>query len=296
LNYFEFHIGDYLKDTAHLEPVEHGILFRLLTVYYTREGPIPVAEAARLIGVRTKEERKALAAVVAEFFTQDAEHLRQSRCDREISRYQDKQRKASASANARWNKQPTQSARNANAYARAMRTHSEGNAPSNQTPVTNIQGAPVEHQQHGDQFGPDGPARAGSVPSATDTAADAMTAAGLTDVSRGNPKLRQLIEADVSVVELAEAATEAVKRGSGFAWALARVEGQRRDAASKLPIPKGKGASRDPDSRAAVEADGERLGLGKWQQLDRQGNTVTWQAYADRVRAARAAESDEVHQ
>jgi len=296
LNYFEFHIGDYLKDTAHLEPVEHGVLCRLLMVYYTREGPIPVADAARLIGVRSKEERKALAAVLAEFFTQDGEHLRQARCDREISRYQDKQRKASASANARWNKQPTQSARNANAGARAMRTHSEGNAPSNQTPVTSIQGEHVEHQQHGDQVGPAGPARAGSDPSPVDTAAEAMRAAGLTDVSRGHPTLRKLIDAGVSVVELADAAAEAVKRRSGFAWALARVEGQRRDAANKPPLPGRPSASRDPDSRAAIEAEGVRLGLGKWVQLDGQGRTITWQSYADQVRAARMREAEEVHQ
>jgi uncharacterized protein YdaU (DUF1376 family) len=289
MNYFELHIGDHLKATAHLDLLEHGVYFRLLTVYYAREAPIPTAEAGRLIGVRTKEEKKALTAVLSEFFRDEDGHLHQSRCDREISRYQDKQRKASASANARWNNPQTQSARNAKAGARAMRTHTECNAPNHQTPNTSIQGAPVEHHQHGDQFGPDGPARAGSVPSATDAAADAMTAAGLTDVSRGNPKLRQLIEADVSVVELAEAATEAVKRGSGFAWALARVEGQRRDAASKGPVPKARTASRDPDSRAAIEADGIHFGLGAWQQIDSQGRTVPWVDYADQVKARRRA-------
>jgi hypothetical protein len=48
VNYYERHIGDYLKDTAHLSLLEHGIYTRLLDVYYTRECPIPKAEVSRL--------------------------------------------------------------------------------------------------------------------------------------------------------------------------------------------------------------------------------------------------------
>ncbi len=137
MNYYERHIGDYLKDTAHLSLLEHGIYGRLLDVYYTREGPLPAGQVERLIGVRSKEERAALSAVLAEFFKADGETLAHSRCDREIARYQDKQAKAKRSAEARWNERTAHTERNAN----AMRTHSEGNAlqtpvTSNQTPVT----------------------------------------------------------------------------------------------------------------------------------------------------------------
>ena len=48
MNYYERHIGDYLKDTAHLSLLEHGVYSRLLDVYYTRESPIPAADAERL--------------------------------------------------------------------------------------------------------------------------------------------------------------------------------------------------------------------------------------------------------
>lgn len=136
MNYYERHIGDYLKDTAHLSLLEHGVYGRLLDVYYSREGAIPVEQAERLIGARSKEERAALAAVLDEFFTVDAGALRHERCERELARFRDKQRKASASANARWNKQPEHTERTAD----AMRTHTERNADgmlpvtSNQTP------------------------------------------------------------------------------------------------------------------------------------------------------------------
>lgn len=91
MNYYERHIGDYLKDTSHLSLLEHGIYGRLLDVYYTREGAIPDAQAARLIGARSKEEREALSAVLSEFFELIDGHWHQGRCDAEIEEYQSKQ-------------------------------------------------------------------------------------------------------------------------------------------------------------------------------------------------------------
>lgn len=132
INYYERHIGDYLKDTAHLSLLEHGIYGRLLDIYYTREEPIPEAQVMRLVGARSPEECSAVRDVLNEFFTRDGDLWRHTRCDKELSKYQDKQRKAKASADARWSKDKAHTERNAN----AMRTHCEGNAPSNQTPVT----------------------------------------------------------------------------------------------------------------------------------------------------------------
>lgn len=319
MNYYERHIGDYLKDTAHLSLLEHGVYGRLLDVYYTREAPIPAAQVERLSGVRTKEERDALRNVLDEFFTVDGDLLRHGRCDREIDRYQEKQRKAAASANARWKKGQPQTERNANAGANAMRTHMrthcDGNAPNHQTPDTSNQESsePSGHQQRGGPpVGPAGPARAGFAdPAGADPAvsglspdhaaadpaqqaAQAMQAVGLADVSASHPRLVALVAAGITASELAEAARSAVKAGRGFPWALARAEGQRRDAASAADLPPAPppGPPIDPDSRAAIEADGERLGLGRWQQLDRHGRTVPWSTYADRVRQARASQAD----
>lgn len=306
MNYYEHHIGDYLRDTAHLSLLEHGIYRRLMDVYYTREEPIPAQQAARLVGARAPEEQEALKLVLDEFFTLDADAnaYRHSRCDREIEAFQAKQRKASASASSRWKRQkpdatdmPPVSERNAN----AMRTHSEriANAvrteciPNHQTPDTNIKRAHVEHQQAPPEppDGPDGPARTpveGQKPPG-DAAAAAMRAAGLADASATHPQLLAALAQGMTVPELASAAADAAARGKGFPWALARAQGRRADAAALavLPAPPPGGAA-DPDSRAAIEADGERLGLGRWEQLDAAGNTVLWTAYAARVKARRA--------
>ena len=88
MNFYKRHVGDYLRDTAHLSLLEHGIYTRLLDVYYTRECAIPEDQAARLIGARSKDEREAVERVLEEFFTLQSHGWVQSRCEREIEAHQ----------------------------------------------------------------------------------------------------------------------------------------------------------------------------------------------------------------
>lgn len=46
MNFYKRHIGDYIKDAAHLSLLEHGVYARLMDVYYTREAGIPDGQAA----------------------------------------------------------------------------------------------------------------------------------------------------------------------------------------------------------------------------------------------------------
>ena len=151
MNYYERHIGDYLRDTAHLSMVEDCAYRRLLDAYYIRERPLPadLRECCKLSRAASKVERDAVAYVLREFFKLGDDGHHQPRADAEIARFKDKQRKAKASADARW----AHTERNANASPNAMRTHSERNAdgmhrapvPSPQSPVpkkTNTPPAP----------------------------------------------------------------------------------------------------------------------------------------------------------
>lgn len=228
MNYYENHIGDYLKDTAHLSLLEHGVYKRLMDVYYTRETPLP-DDVARLIGARSKDEKTALASVLQEFFVKHADGYHQTRCDAEIARYQDKQAKAKRSAEARWGASRAQSDGNANASADGMRTHSEGNAL--QAPDTNNQTPDTKHQEH---------AQAPTV--STGDACKAMKAAGLAEVNPSNPRLMALLQAGITLDELRSAAADAVGRTppKGFAYALATAEGRRRDGAV-APLPGARG-------------------------------------------------------
>jgi hypothetical protein len=166
---------------------------------------------------------------------------------------------------------------------------------SNQEPEESSE--PSGHQQHGGPpGGPDGPARPGSAePQSPGSPADgpvqqaaaAMQAAGLADVSASHPKLLALVAAGITTAELADAAAAAVRGGRGFPWALGRAEGQRRDAAQVGALPAAAPAV-DPESREAIETDGVRFGLGRWQALDdATGQHVPFAAYAAKVRAAR---------
>lgn len=141
MNYVEYHLGDYAAATAHLSWDEDMAYMRLIRAYYHTEKPIPKDKAYRLARADTAQRKKAVDAVLSEFFTLKGDDYHQKRCDEEIARYQDKQIKAKQSANARWNKSQTHSDGNANASPDAMRTHSEGNAPRprHQTPDTRHQ-------------------------------------------------------------------------------------------------------------------------------------------------------------
>lgn len=69
MNYYERHLGDYAKDTAHLSMLEHGAYGLLLDRYYGTESGIPEAQAHRVARARTKEEKQAVDSVLEEFFT-----------------------------------------------------------------------------------------------------------------------------------------------------------------------------------------------------------------------------------
>lgn len=115
---------------------------RLIRAYYHSERGIPDDQRHRLARATTPQQRKAVDAVLGEFFALTDGVWIQKRCEQEIARYQEKQSKASASANARWKKQEAQSDGIANAMrthektdANALPTQCEGNA--NQEPITN---------------------------------------------------------------------------------------------------------------------------------------------------------------
>lgn len=134
MNYYEHHLADYTQATAHLSFLEDAAYSRMLRWYYANEKPLPVdiKKIERLVRAHSEEEREAVRTILDEFFTEELDGWHQDRADQEIARYQDKQRKASASANARWSKQKSQCEVNADAMQTHMQTQCEGNAP--QTP------------------------------------------------------------------------------------------------------------------------------------------------------------------
>jgi uncharacterized protein YdaU (DUF1376 family) len=147
VNYYEHHLGDYMRDTAHLSMLEDAAYRRLLDAYYVRERALPadLRECYKLARASTKPEREAVAYVLREFFTLGDDGHHQGRADAEIARFKAKSEKARASINTRWERTraeaKTNNERSTNVqptgYERTTDDIHRAPVPSNQTPVTN---------------------------------------------------------------------------------------------------------------------------------------------------------------
>lgn len=244
INYYEHHIGDYAEATAHLSFVEDAAYSRLIRKYYAQEKPLPVDVKAvqRLIAARSKEEREAVVTVLDEFFELRDDGWHQDRCDSEVARYQDKQAKAKASADARWNKSKPQTERNANASPNAMRTHSEGNA--HQTPHTSHQSPdpnPTLETSHANPTGVGAEAEGGE--RCTPAQMSGFLLRQSIRSNPGDPRLMAIAEQGVTIATL-QAACETAKRAKPgenipLGYVLSIVESWAKKAAEL----KAKGAS-----------------------------------------------------
>ena len=129
MNYYQHHIGDFIRDTSRLTDSQCMAYLRLLWMYYESEQPLEcdIDAIAFRIGANANDVQQ----IIKHFFFDHDGLWHHARCDKEILAFRNKSEKAKNSANARWN--------NAN----AMRTHSKRKAnervlDANQEPVTNI--------------------------------------------------------------------------------------------------------------------------------------------------------------
>ena len=130
MNYYPFHIGDYLSATRHLSWEEDAAYRRLLDTYYTTEKPLPVDQRAvcRLVLATTEAQREAVRVVLDEFFEQTPEGWVNRRADAEIEAMRDKQQKQRDKANKRWQKPAAE-----HGNAPAMPRHQTDDAAASKT-------------------------------------------------------------------------------------------------------------------------------------------------------------------
>ena len=110
MNYYPFHIGDYLSATRHLSWEEDAAYRRLLDTYYTSEKPLPadLRVVCRLVLAQTDAQREAVRVVLEEFFKATDAGWINSRADAEIEAMREKQQKQRDKANKRWAKPATE--------------------------------------------------------------------------------------------------------------------------------------------------------------------------------------------
>jgi uncharacterized protein YdaU (DUF1376 family) len=149
LQYFSHHIGDFIRDTAHLSLIEEAVYRRLMDLYYTNEGPLPndIRQLCRHVRARLPEEVEAVEQILNEFFNRTDDGWRHKRCDREIAAYRSKSEKARASAEQRWRNTERipernahtsnpESERNANGQRTGCERIADAMLTNNQEPIT----------------------------------------------------------------------------------------------------------------------------------------------------------------
>lgn len=109
MNFYPFHIGDYISHTSHLSDAEDLAYRRMIDLYYQSEQPF---NDSSLLARRVKTSVDVVETILHEFFTfEEDECWHSKRIDEEIAKYHDRLNQASkagkASAEARFNKRST---------------------------------------------------------------------------------------------------------------------------------------------------------------------------------------------
>lgn len=236
MHYYQRHLGDYSTATPHLSMLEHGAYTKLLDYYYTSEAPIPDSLCERIAGASTASDRKAVRAVLEQFFTLEGGQWRSKRADEEIAAFRAKSLKAKESAEARW-----------------MRTHSDRTANA----MLSVNQEPVSKKEQEQKTTP----RAASSISRPDDVPD--------QVWQDWIDLRKAKKAKVTKTALDGIKREAAKAGLSLTQALEMCcargwQGFNADWVAQEARPRGSPAQAQPGKRmqAIMRLEAMKNGLG----------------------------------
>ncbi len=267
MNYYERHLGDYAKDTAHLTMIEHGAYTLLLDRYYAAEGPIPHDQVYRYAHARSREEKQAVDAVVSEFFKRVDGMLFNKRAAIEIAKKESKTK--AAQTNGRNGGRPK---KHSPGYENGTQQKPSGlhtgyengtQQKAHQTPDTSNQ-TPVTSNQEDNDTNSQLPTRAGAV-------CVVVKSIGISSVNPQHPKLLELLDEGTTVQEFEDAARIAVAAGKGFSYTLGIVKNAREDAKRSPTQRPGIESFRERDDRLAAERIAEfmpGIAAKKYQQAN----------------------------
>ncbi len=102
MNFYPFHIGDYISHTSHLTNEEDLAYRRLIDLYYQTEQPF--TRNLTWLAKRVKSTDETVALILAEFFEETEDGWRNKRADAEIAKYRAMQEGGRKGAALRWGK------------------------------------------------------------------------------------------------------------------------------------------------------------------------------------------------
>lgn len=228
MNYYERHLGDYSKDTAHLTMIEHGAYGLLLDRYYGTEQGIPADQAHRIARARTKEEKAAVDIILAEFFQLIDGLWINKRAKEEIAKSQSKIN--AAKENGKKGGRPKKDKLDSGNEAQQkpnwlfMGSENETKQKAHQTPDTNHQSPYPSGTTHTI------PSSNEVQPSIAGAVCVAIRSEGIVSTNPSNLDLQALIESGAEIQDFVNAARIAKERGKGFGYVLGIVKTQRSDA------------------------------------------------------------------
>ena len=137
MHYYRFNIGDYARDTQHLDEMEDLAYRRMLDMYYLKEQPLPrsVEKIARLIRMRSHTD--CIANVLEEFFTCKPDGYHNGGADDVLEETYSRSEKARLAAEKRWKK--NKELKDANALPEQCDTNADAMLPNTQYPTPNTQ-------------------------------------------------------------------------------------------------------------------------------------------------------------
>ena len=102
MNFYPFHIGDYISHTSHLTNEEDLAYRRLIDLYYQTEQPF--TRNLMWLAKRVKSTEEIVAAILVEFFEETEDGWKNKRADKEIAKYHAMQEGGRKGAALRWGK------------------------------------------------------------------------------------------------------------------------------------------------------------------------------------------------
>lgn len=270
MNHYPHHVGDFNSATRHLTFVERALYRELLDLYYDTEQALIADDAklARRIVANTEELREALRVVLDEFFELREDGWHNDRCDREIAAYHAKQEQQSRAGRASAAKRAGGSNGAAGA-AKPAEPPPSGGGGAVERPLNDRSANQNQNQNH---ISPPNPPAGGA-------------GAGLavaTALSSHFPLHRRTRIAEVATL-IAAIEAEGLSTGEQLLHAAAlQAEELGKDGGKHAPnvltwlrrkgwldcaaLQAGAAPADWRQTRSGVEAMGERLGLGRWDE------------------------------
>jgi uncharacterized protein YdaU (DUF1376 family) len=243
VNYYERHLGDYARDTAHLSLLEHGVYTLLLDRYYATESPIPADQAHRVARARTRDEKAAVDAVLSEFFILADGLYRNRRADEEIAKLQawltSQRENGRKGGRPRKEKKPGPEETQKEHMGFERDNPNETQLKAHQTPDTRHQTNTPDSTQQAPKI-PEGacaPAQPSVEPTERGRACLLMRAAGCSLTNPSHPDLIAALAEGVTPEALGHAAAEAVEgsKTKPFAWAISVARFRHAEGARPSP-------------------------------------------------------------